>query len=115
MDNLYLSVPMVRKMLVAIAAAGLAWKAYAQPVPDTVAAGKALAEQYCVTCHVIAATGQGSWTDAPKFDAIANRAGVTVASLSAVIQKPHMDMLNDRRPKDQADALATYIISLRKP
>ena len=95
----------------------LAWPVQdetAQPVPNTVAEGKQLAQQYCVTCHVIAPTGNGGWTDAPRFYAIANRPDVSAAQISAFQGKPHMNMLNDQRPKAEADAIATYILSLRK-
>ena len=104
------------KLLIAFVVAGLAVTAQsptAQPVRDT-AAGKRLAEQYCVSCHVIVPSGQRGWTDAPSFQAIAGRPGVTAAQLSAVIQQPHTKMLNDQRRKTEADAIAAYIVSLRK-
>ena len=39
---------------------------------------------------------------------------VVESSTSTFVQKPHMNMLNDQRPKAEADAIATYILSLRK-
>jgi site-specific DNA recombinase len=100
-----------------VAAAGLAVISqcgYAQSAPNNVAAGRKLAEQYCVQCHVIAPGGNAGWTDAPAFDVIANREDTTVAKLSAFIQKPHMHMLNTGRGPSEANAIAAYIISLRK-
>jgi cytochrome c len=88
--------------------------AKAQTTPNTPAEGKRLAEQYCVSCHIIAPTGQGGWTDAPRFDAIANRPNISAAWISDFLQKPHMNMLNDQRPVPEAQAIATYILSLRK-
>ncbi|MDR3531894.1 MAG: hypothetical protein P4L90_15270 [Rhodopila sp.] len=108
------AMPAVWTMLTVLAVIGLPRSVVAQPVPNTAEAGKKLAEQYCVTCHVITPSATKGWTDAPTFAAIANRPGVTAAQLSAVAQKPHMNMLNDRRPKDEADAMATYILSLRR-
>jgi mono/diheme cytochrome c family protein len=107
------------KALTVLAALGFShtWAvrlANAQPVPNTAAAGQQLAEKYCVTCHIIGPSGHGGWTDAPRFDAIANRPNVSAAQISAFVQKPHMNMLNDQRPKPEADAIATYILSLRK-
>jgi len=106
------------KMLVAVAVGvALAWAApdaNAQSAQNTAAAGKQLAQQYCVTCHIITPTGHGGWTDAPRFDTIANRPEVSATQISAFIQKPHMNMLNDQRPKAEADAIASYILSLRK-
>ncbi|MCW3473440.1 c-type cytochrome [Limobrevibacterium gyesilva] len=100
-----------------IAAACLAMAppcAYAQSAPNNAATGQTLAQQLCSRCHVVVPSGQRGWTDAPAFDAIANRQGATAAKLSAVIQKPHLHMLNTGLPQDQADAIAAYIISLRK-
>ena len=76
--------------------------------------GRGLAEQLCQQCHVIAPSKAASWTDAPTFESIANRPGLTATRLSAIIQKPHLHMTNDQRPKQEADALAAYILSLRK-
>ena len=82
--------------------------------PPTAAAGLKLAEQYCVACHQIAPSSRRGWTDAPAFEAIANRPGSTTEMLSATIQKPHMKMLNTQRPAAEANDIAVYIMSLRK-
>lgn len=108
------SKPLMILSAVILAYAGMAWPALAQPAPGDAAAGRQLAEQYCVSCHVIVPSSQRGWTDAPSFEAIANRPGVTQAQLSTVAQKPHENMLNDQRPKAEADAIAAYIMSLRK-
>lgn len=86
----------------------------AQSAPNNVVTGQKLAEQYCAQCHVIVPGGPAGWTDAPSFEAIANRPGTTAAKLSAFIQKQHMHMLNTARPRGEADAIAAYIVSLRK-
>jgi cytochrome c len=82
--------------------------------PPNAAAGLKLAQQYCVRCHQIAPSGKRGWTDAPAFEAIANRPGSTTETLSATIQKPHMKMLNTQRPVAEANEIAVYIMSLRK-
>ena len=76
--------------------------------------GRSLSGEYCMTCHVISPASGSGWTDAPSFVSIARRPGTTQAGLSAMIQKPHADMLNDQRPKPEADAIAAYIMSLRR-
>lgn len=86
----------------------------AQPAGNAAAEGKRLAQQYCATCHVVAPSTQGGWTDAPSFQSIAQRPEATVTRLSGFIQKGHLDMMNDQRPKPEADALAAYIVSLRR-
>jgi cytochrome c len=78
------------------------------------AAGLKLAQQYCVECHQVVPSDRKGWTDAPDFDAIANRPGATIVSLDATIEKPHMKMLNTQRPPAEANEIATYIMSLRK-
>lgn len=88
----------------------LAPSARAAPRVET---GAALAKHYCATCHVVVRSASQGWTNAPSFVSIANRHTSTVAGLSAFIQKPHMHMLNTRRPPGEADAIAAYIMSLR--
>jgi cytochrome c len=88
--------------------------ANAQSATENVAAGQALAQQYCAECHIVVPSGNRGWTDAPAFVEIANRQGTTQAKLSAFIQTPHMHMLNTDRPPHEADAISAYIMSLRK-
>jgi mono/diheme cytochrome c family protein len=117
MNHTVARTPGAWKSLLAVAMAGLLLTvraAIAQPAPSPVAEGKKLAVQDCVQCHVVIPTGKPGWTDAPAFDVIANRPGATAARLSATVQKGHIHMLNDQRPKPEADAIAAYIISLRK-
>jgi cytochrome c len=82
--------------------------------PPSAAAGLKLAQKNCAGCHQIAPSGKRGWTDAPAFEAIANRPGSTVETLSATIQKPHMKMLNTGRPPAEANEIAVYIMSLRQ-
>lgn len=88
--------------------------AQAQSGSNIAATGQKLAQQYCSECHAIAPNARGNWTDAPAFDAIANRPDTTAAKLSAFIQQEHAHMLNTARPRGEADAIAAYIISLRQ-
>ncbi len=86
----------------------------AQSGPKGSAAGAQLAQQLCSQCHVVEPSGRTGWTNAPAFEAIANRPGETAAKISAFIQQPQPQMLHTNRPKGEADALAAYIISLRR-
>ncbi len=83
--------------------------------PSTVTTGSALAKQYCSECHVVAPSSSRGWTDAPPFDSVANRPNSNISALTAFIEKPHRHMLNTQRPPAEAQALASYIMSLRKP
>jgi mono/diheme cytochrome c family protein len=78
------------------------------------AEGRRLAQVSCARCHVIVANGPGSWTDAPSFQAIANRKSTTQAGLTDFIVKPHMDMLDEKYTRPQVESIAAYILSLRK-
>ena len=85
----------------------------ARPRPGNVANGRHLASTLCSRCHVVTANGAGGWTDAPSFPTIANRPQVTSQSLEAVIEKPHVHMLNLARNANDAADIAAYILSLR--
>lgn len=91
----------------------LAHMAFAQTPPASVAEGHKLAATLCTQCHVIVANGPASWTDAPSFQAIANRRDATVSGLADFIMKPHMEMLPHKYTRPQAEAMAAYILSLR--
>ncbi len=103
----------VRYVIAAICLATVPPRAFAE-TPSDAAAGLKLAQKNCAGCHQIAPTAKRGWTDAPAFEAIANRPGSTVETLSATIQKPHMKMLNTGRPVAEANEIAVYIMSLRK-
>jgi mono/diheme cytochrome c family protein len=80
----------------------------------TVAQGYRLAAARCATCHVIVANGPGSWTDAPAFETLANRPGLTRQWLTDFILEPHANMLTQEYTRAQADSIAAYILSLRR-
>jgi mono/diheme cytochrome c family protein len=82
--------------------------------PSRVTAGLQLAQKYCAECHQVEPSRTTSWTDAPDFQVIADRPLTSVRKLDAFIQKPHMKMLNTERPPAEANAIAAYIMSLRR-
>jgi len=84
--------------------------AFAAPNP---ANGRKLSQQFCAECHVVVPNGKAGWTDAPAFDAIANKPGTTTQFLRTFIQQPHMHMVNTGRPPGQAADIAAYILTLR--
>ena len=86
----------------------------ADPSPRA-AAGLKLAQQYCAECHVVAPTGNRGWTDAPAFDAVANKPNTNAQALSTFIQHPHIHMENTGRSPAEANEIAAYIVSLRQP
>jgi cytochrome c len=102
-----------RRLLIAVCLAIASSTVFAAPAPKIVA-GQNLAQQYCAECHIVVPSSASGWTDAPAFDAIANRQGTTEKTISTYIQQPHMHMLNTGRPPAEANEIAAYIISLRK-
>lgn len=101
--------PCVRMLAFGFIVGGLSMHSAAAQV----ATGKTIAEQSCARCHIVAPGGGTGWTDAPPFQALADRDGASSAKLSAFIQQPHMHMLDTARPPAEANALAAYIMSLR--
>jgi cytochrome c len=88
--------------------------AKADPTAEAVTTGQKLAQKYCADCHVIELTPKPAWNDPPPFQATANRPDVTAATLAAHIRKPHGNVATNARPPADADALAAYILSLRR-
>ena len=74
--------------------------------------GHRLAEAWCKPCHAIEPHMAGLLDQAPSFEAIANRHGTTALSLKVFLKTNHANMPNLVIAPDQADALASYILSL---
>ena len=85
----------------------------AKLAPASVSEGHRLAEAWCETCHAIEPHMAGMSNQAPNFEAIANRHGTTALSLKVFLKTSHQNMPNLVIARDQADALANYILSLK--
>jgi len=85
----------------------------AKPASASVSEGHRLAEAWCETCHAIEPHMAGMSDQAPSFEAIANRHGTTALSLKVFLKTSHQNMPNLVIAPDQADALASYILSLK--
>jgi len=85
------------------------------PLPsDSISAGYRLAEAWCRDCHAIEANTAGARGGPPDFAAIANRPSTTALSLKVFFKTSHRRMPNLIITPDQADDLASYILSLRR-
>jgi cytochrome c len=82
--------------------------------PASLSEGQRLAEGLCARCHAVAPSRPNSWTDAPTFESIANRPGMTREWLVQFIPKPHGHMSAWNYTPAQVDSIATYILSLRR-
>lgn len=81
---------------------------------DGASDGHRLAEAWCKGCHAIDAATAGTRGGPPDFLAIANRASTTALSLKVFLKTSHQRMPNIIIAPEQADDLATYILSLRR-
>ena len=75
--------------------------------------GRALAERWCATCHVVGPEHPGG--DAgPTFEAVANRDGQTLGGILAWLFEPHPPMPDMLLSPFEYGDLAAYIMSLRE-
>ena len=84
--------------------------------PDGATTGLRLAQTRCSGCHAIALGQVSSNPDAPPFASIAQRSGLTHASASSWLSQSHNfpDQMNFYLESDQAEQLATYLLTLRE-
>lgn len=89
---------------------------------DTVSASRVsgtdahgLARQACGECHAIGSSGLSPNPTAPTFYEIANRWGLTLASLTNFLRNAHNypDEMNFALTNDEEGELASYILTLR--
>jgi mono/diheme cytochrome c family protein len=81
---------------------------------EEVEKGRALAERLCVNCHLN--PGQGEKAGAagvPSFVAVANRPAQTFDGVVAWLRSVPPMMPNHRLTREEVDALAAFIMSLR--
>jgi len=79
--------------------------------------GQAFAEERCAACHGITINSSSANPESPPFADVANRPGVTQASLHRFLRDSHnfpeaMQFTVDRA---KIHDLSAYIITLRKP
>jgi mono/diheme cytochrome c family protein len=79
-----------------------------------VAEGQALARRVCGQCHLVE-KGQAASraSDAPGFQAVANRPSTTALSLRVFLRTPHPSMPNLILSEAESDDLIAYILSLK--
>ena len=80
---------------------------------SSVAEGHRLAEAWCKACHSIDMERAGTATSAPDFVAIAIQPSTTELSLKVFFRSNHHKMPNLLLNLEQADNLASYILSLK--
>nr|WP_294502859.1 hypothetical protein [uncultured Rhodopila sp.] len=75
------------------------------------AAGRALAQRWWDSCHVVGQEQQrGSSTGAPTFAAIANMESTTAMALRVFLQTPHGRMPDLHLTRDEIGDVSAYIL-----
>jgi mono/diheme cytochrome c family protein len=78
--------------------------------------GLAFAEQRCSACHAVTENSISPNPESPTFQEIANRDGVTPATLRQFLHDSHNypSAMNFRVEAEQISDLADYIVTMRK-
>jgi mono/diheme cytochrome c family protein len=71
--------------------------------------GEKIAKRWCSACHVVAADQKRGSTTAPPFSEIANKPGLTAASIALFLLRPHPPMPDMSLTRNEASDLAAYI------
>ena len=76
--------------------------------------GEQVAQRWCVSCHLVAASQIQSTTGAPPFATIAGKPDFDVTRLTSFLLEPYPRMPNMSLTRAEAADIAAYIGSLRK-
>lgn len=102
------------RMVLAAAWLLLPGAASAQMSPGDPVVGRAIAERWCSSCHLVSPRPVGPVGDgAATFQSIADRASTTALSLRVFLQSPHGQMPDLTLDRNETDDLISYILSLR--
>lgn len=85
----------------------------ATPAETSASEGHRLAEAWCQGCHAVEPHVLEMPNEPPSFRTIANQPGITPLALKVFFRTSHKDMPNLVIGPDEADALASYILSLK--
>jgi mono/diheme cytochrome c family protein len=77
-------------------------------------AGRAVAQRWCVNCHVIGPSQAQGSDQTASLRAIANKRGTTSGSLHAFLAVPHGKMPDQALSNADLDAVVAYILSLKR-
>lgn len=78
--------------------------------------GRVLAETRCAACHAVTPNGTSPNPESPAFDDIANRKGLTSATLRQYLRDAHNypDAMQFRIDRAQVRDLSAYIVTLKR-
>jgi len=81
---------------------------------ESPARGKALAQQWCSSCHLVTREQTRASADAPPFMSIAGRPEMEFERLASFLIDPHPKMPNFNLSRQEISDLLAYIRSLKK-
>ncbi|NBW76352.1 MAG: hypothetical protein EBR34_11200 [Sphingomonadaceae bacterium] len=113
---------MLRFEMIAIAALAAGTAAVSQPVTvqerrqAEVDRGFALANVRCAACHAVTANAASPNPESPSFEDIANRKGLSSATLRQYLRDAHNypDAMQFRIDRSQVRDLSAYIVTLKR-
>jgi mono/diheme cytochrome c family protein len=76
-------------------------------------AGKAMAQRWCSSCHLVAPEQATATTEAPAFATIAGRHPRSIEALAAFLADPHPPMPQMSLTRQEISDLLAYISSLK--
>ena len=84
--------------------------------PTAAQRGQATAEARCSTCHAIAANGTSPNPESPPFADIANRDGLTSATLRQYLRDAHNypDAMQFRLNRGEVRDLSAYLVTFKQ-
>jgi mono/diheme cytochrome c family protein len=99
-----------------LSAASAAWMLLSAPAfaAGDAAAGKALAERWCASCHLVGPGQASATTEAPPFATIATRDADAIAALAGFLADPHPPMPDLSLTRQEIRDLLAYIGSLKQ-
>jgi len=79
--------------------------------------GFRMAQDHCAACHGITANASSPNPEAPPWDAVVNKPGLTRATLAQFLRDSHNypDAMNFRIDPARINDLAAYMITLQRP
>jgi mono/diheme cytochrome c family protein len=86
---------------------------WAQALSGDVAAGRALAQTTCRTCHQVDRTQPPSDVNAPDWPSVANMPSTTALSLTVFLQSSHRNMPNFILAPREIEDIVAYILSMK--
>lgn len=113
---------MPRILLLALATLAGGTAALSQPVRveerrlAEVERGRALAEARCAACHAVTANAASPNPESPGFEDIANRKGLTSATLRQYLRNAHNypEAMQFKLDRGQVRDLSAYIVTLKR-